>query len=487
MKHLGMIMVAAVALGAGCVGDGESWSTLEQRVDTTTVSATAISPTRIEVSWTVAADATKYYVFRAVGSDPLAYVTTVTGTSYSDAGLSPSTDYSYMVRGADDLGGESADSNIATATTPAAPQQIGIPSDVTAAAVSSSRIEVDWSDVSGAVKYYVFQAQGAGSFAYVGTALNSDFTAASLAAATTYSFHMQAVDALDVESADSATASATTFLPGASGAAAVAVSASRIEMTWDAVPGASKYYLFQAEGAGAFAYVTTAQTTGYVAAGLNANTTYSFQIQSVDSFDQPSPEIATTAATTFPAGSSVSPPANVGATALSPSRIDVAWDSVAGATKYYVFQAQGAGPSMYVGTALTNSWEAIGLSANTSYSYVIQAVDSADLPSTDSAVASATTPSDAPPLAAPANLSATAVSSSQIELSWDAVTGAANYYVFLSTVGGPLYVTTVTAPQTSLSASGLQANTEYTYVVEAVDAAGGRSVASAPATATTFE
>jgi fibronectin type 3 domain-containing protein len=487
MKQLGMIMVAAVALGAGCVGDGESWSTLEQRVDTTTVSATAISPTRVEVSWTVAADATKYYVFRGVGSDPLTYVTTVTGTSYSDANLTPSTDYSYMVHGADDLGGESADSNIATATTPAAPQQIGIPQDVTATAVSSSRIEVDWSDVSGAVKYYVFQAQGADPFAYVGTAISSDFTASPLTAATTYSFRVQAVDAFDVESADSATASATTPIPGASGASAIAVSASRIEVSWDAAPGATKYWVFQAEGMGPYAYVTTAQTTSYVAANLNASTTYSFQIYSVDSIDQPSSEVATTAATTFPGGSSVSAPANVSATATSTSRIDVTWDSVAGATKYYVFQAEGAGPSVYVGTALTNSWEAYGLSANTSYSFVIQAVDSADLPSTDSATASASTPSDAPPLDAPANVSATAVSSSQIELAWDEVVGAAKYYVFVSTLGGPIYVTTVTAPQTSLSVSGLEANTEYSYVVEAVDAAGARSDASDPATATTFE
>src|SRR5687768_17501740 len=127
MRTIGMMLVAAVALGAGCVGDSGALSTLEQRVDTTTVSATAISPTRVELSWTVAADATKYYLFRAVGAGPMSYVTTVQGTVYSDANLSPSTQYSYMVHGADDLGGESGDSNIASVTTPAGPLQVTAP------------------------------------------------------------------------------------------------------------------------------------------------------------------------------------------------------------------------------------------------------------------------------------------------------------------------------------------------------------------------
>ena len=83
----------------------------------------------------------------------------------------------------------------------------------------------------------------------------------------------------------------------------------------------------------------------------------------------------------------------------------------------------------------------------------------------------------APPT--PTGLTATAVSSSQINLSWTASTGATSYIVLRggSSVGTP--------SGTTFSNTGLTASTSYTYTVEAVSA-GGTSAASSPASATTF-
>jgi chitodextrinase len=82
----------------------------------------------------------------------------------------------------------------------------------------------------------------------------------------------------------------------------------------------------------------------------------------------------------------------------------------------------------------------------------------------------------------PTNLSATAVSVSQINLTWAAATdnvGVTGYRVFrnASQIG--------TATNTSFSDTGLAASTTYTYAVAAFDAAGNPSAQSASVSATT--
>jgi uncharacterized repeat protein (TIGR03806 family) len=87
------------------------------------VTATVQSPTTITLSWTASTDAgtgvAGYRVFRNGGATAVA---TVTATSYSDANLTPSTQYSYTVVAFDGAtpANESAASTAATATTSAA-------------------------------------------------------------------------------------------------------------------------------------------------------------------------------------------------------------------------------------------------------------------------------------------------------------------------------------------------------------------------------
>ena len=92
------------------------------------------------------------------------------------------------------------------------------------------------------------------------------------------------------------------------------------------------------------------------------------------------------------------------------------------------------------------------------------------------------TPPDTTPPSIPTNLQATAISSSQINLSWTASTdnvGVTGYKVYRggSQIG--------TSPSTSYTDTGLTPSTLYTYTVSAYDAAGNTSNQSSPASATT--
>src|SRR5207302_3485948 len=91
-------------------------------------------------------------------------------------------------------------------------------------------------------------------------------------------------------------------------------------------------------------------------------------------------------------------------------------------------------------------------------------------------------PPDTTPPSVPTGLTANAVSSSQINLSWTASTdnvGVSGYRVYR---GGTQIATT---SATSFANTGLAASTTYSYTVAAYDAAGNVSAQSSSASATT--
>lgn len=107
------------------------------------VSATAISPTAITVSWTASANATSYSVQRRVaGTTTFAVIATnLTATSYADSGLAPDTTYEYQVTAANSAGPSSA-SVIASAhtSTVGGPTPIPTPTPTPTVSVSNSSV-----------------------------------------------------------------------------------------------------------------------------------------------------------------------------------------------------------------------------------------------------------------------------------------------------------------------------------------------------------
>ena len=168
-----------------------------------------------------------------------------------------------------------------------------------------------------------------------------------------------------------------------------------------------------------------------------------------------------------------SPPTGLTATPFSSTQINLSWTASSGATSYVVLRG---GTS--VGTPSGTTFNDTGLTPSTAYTYTVEAVNSGGT-SSPSSPASATTPAGGVAPAAPTGLSATAVASSQINLSWTASSGATSYIVLrgATQVGTP--------SSTIFSDTGLAASTSYTYTVKAVNS-NGTSAASSPASATTL-
>ena len=176
------------------------------------LAATVASSSAINLAWTASTDnvaVTSYKVFQSGFQ-----IGTVTGTAAAVTGLAASTTYSFTVSACDAAANCSAQSAPVSATTqasgaPSDTQAPTVPAGLTAAAASSSQINLAWTastDNVGVTAYKVFQSGVLrGTVGTVGTSITG------LSASTAYSFTVSACDAAGNCSAQSAAAAATTL------------------------------------------------------------------------------------------------------------------------------------------------------------------------------------------------------------------------------------------------------------------------------------
>ena len=200
-------------------------------------------------------------------------------------------------------------------------------------------------------------------------------------------------------------------------------------------------------------------------------------------------------ATPPPQSNTPTVPANFTATAVSTAQINLSWtastDSI-GVTGYQLQRCQGNSCSNFsqIATPTGTAFNDVGLTPGISYSYRVRAVDAAGNLSGFSTTASATTQPDTTPPSVPASLMATAVSSTQINLSWTASTdnvAVAGYQLQRCQGNGCSNFSQIATPTgtTFNDNTGLAPGTSYSYQVRATDAAGNLSGFSTTASATT--
>ena len=195
----------------------------------TGLSATAASDARIDLSWNASTDdvgVTGYELQRCQGAacTNFAQIATPSASPYSDTfSLLPSTTYRYRVRAIDGAGNLSQFSQIASATTQAAPggplpdtTPPSAPTNLTATAAGDARIDLSWNastDDVGVTGYELQRCQGAActNFAQIATPSASPYSdTSSLQASTTYRYRARATDGAGNLSQFSQIAEATT-------------------------------------------------------------------------------------------------------------------------------------------------------------------------------------------------------------------------------------------------------------------------------------
>ncbi len=165
-------------------------------------------------------------------------------------------------------------------------------------------------------------------------------------------------------------------------------------------------------------------------------------------------------------------------TPVSSSQLTVTWQKSATAASYNVYRG-----GALLRSVATNTMTDTGLAAGTQYCYQIKTVSAtgAETSFTDT-VCRSTNTAVPPTPPAPSGLTVTALSPSQVQVSWTAVTGATGYRLYRSDI--------VAAPLKSVVATstldqGLTANTLYCYAVSWYGATGIESQRTGSLCATT--
>ncbi len=163
-----------------------------------------------------------------------------------------------------------------------------------------------------------------------------------------------------------------------------------------------------------------------------------------------------------PTGTAPAAPANFTASAVSSSQVSLNWSASSGATSYNIYELVG-GQATLITSVTGTSYTVSGLAASTTYSFEVAAVNAAG--STATGWAQATTPGAAVTVSAPANVHATATSSTVATVSWNGVAGATGYLVYEWNGFQGVQVASAAAGTTSVSVAGQTAGaTEYFYV-----------------------
>ena len=239
----------------------------------------------------------------------------------------------------------------------------------------------------------------------------------------------------------------------------ITTSAGKPKISWNAVDGAVKYWIYRSTDGKTFKYYDSTTKTSYTNKSTTIGTTYYYKVKAVKVVD------GNNYASDFSVSKSIQckPAAPTVSINRSNGKPKLSWKAVSGATKYWIYRSTDGVNFKYFDSTTKTSYTNSGAASGTKYYYKVKAVAVVNGKNVTSANSS--TKSLFTSLAKP-SVSIT-TSNGKPKLTWKAVTGADKYYIYRSTDGKTFnYFNSTT--KTTYTNSGATKNTKYYYKVKAV-------------------
>ena len=348
---------------------------------------------------------------------------------------------------------------------------LAAPSALTATVVSSTKINLAWTDNTTTETGFKVERRTTGSFGQIVT-VGADVTTYSnafLAPNTEYTYRVRAYQG-GVNSAYAVSPRVRTLpLPAdPSNLTATPVSSTRVNLAWtDNAVGEQGYKIEKKTGpGGSFSQISTAaaNATSYTNIFLMPNTEYTYRVRAYRGTDHSG--YATSSPVTTPALPGA--PTNLTATVVSSTRINLAWtDNATDENGFSIERKVGTAGFFVVNSVVSNvtTYASVFLQPNTQYTYRVRAYRGPD----NSAYATSMPATTFALPSAPTNVTATVFSRTRVDVTWtDVATDEAGYKIERKTgTGAFVHIVSVGANVTRFNNSFLSPDTQFTYRVRA--------------------
>ena len=413
----------------------------------------------VVVTWDENVEATSgYRVLRAIGTGAAASIGTTEATTFTDSTAIAGKAYVYTVKSLM-AAGESAASTGTTGY-----RSLAAPANVAATdGTLLTGVNVTWAAVTGATGYRVWRSEDGKEFTSIGTPTATAFLDTTAGAGTTYTYKVSARTVAGDSIAGAPNTGWRNVAAPANVQASDGTSDAGINITWNAVAGATGYRVYRTLGAGVPVEVDDTVETGATDLEVIPGTVYSYKVYAYTDSGESAASTANTGWRNILAPTGVE-----AADGESTTGVALTWEAADGATGYLVFRRVGAGAVTQVAsvTAATLAYNDTTAAAGTVYTYTVKA---RTVPGSSAASESDTGWRS---LARPTVTATDGTLTTGVTVTWTAVTGAANYKVYRLVDADYVLQGTTAAAVRTYSDTGVAAGTVSTYKVCATSVAG---------------
>ena len=231
-----------------------------------------------KIYWNAVDGAVKYWVYRSTDGKNFKYYDSTKKTSYTNKSTNIGTLYYYKVKAVKAVDGKDVASVYSTTRSirckPAAP--------TVSINRSNGKPKLSWKAVSGAKKYWIYRSTDGKKFKYFDSTTKTSYTNSGAASGTKYYYRVKAVAVVNGKNVASANSSKKSLLTSlAKPSVSITTSNGKPKVTWKAVTGADKYYVYRSTDGKNFSYWDSTTKTSYVNSGAKKNTKYYYKVKAV--------------------------------------------------------------------------------------------------------------------------------------------------------------------------------------------------------------
>ena len=445
-----------------------------------------------KLSWNKVSGATGYLVYYSKDNSAFTKLKTIASQStisYTVGNLVSGKSYYFALVAYTDVNGKITKSvrTPSIKVTATSSSSVPAPTGLKIAEYSNSAVKLTWTKPSSATGYYIYRSTDGKTYSKIKTlsASTTSYTNTSLTSGKKYyytiaSYKKTSTGATAIGPKSSAVSVVTTSsssVPAPTGLKIAEYSNSAVKLTWTKPSSATGYYIYRSTDGKTYSKIKalSASTTSYTNTSLTSSKKYYYTIASYKKTStgaiaigpkSSAVNITTTSSSTLPY------PSGFAVKECSPKAIKLAWNTVSGASGYYIYRSNDNKSFTKIKTVSANSFTDSNLYSGTKYYYRIASYKKNS--SGTVAISSRSSSVNASTTINPVSITGTSsASSSTITIKWEKYHSATGYQVFRLNQSTGNYERIGSTTSTSYTDKGLSPYTRYYYKVRAYTVANG--------------